>query len=78
MYIEFNKSYNDSSGEGICSVYIQPEGFGPPPIQQQGSYKKEVSRSFQQYTNGSSITTTEDFKVINLMALTLVSCFSLC
>lgn len=60
---------NISLGEGICSVYIQPEGFGPPPQQQQGGYRKEFSRSYQQtvdrqYTNGSSNITTEDFKVI--------------
>lgn len=31
------------SGEAICSVYIQPEGFGPPTQQLQDSYKKEFS-----------------------------------
>ncbi|OXU24124.1 hypothetical protein TSAR_014966 [Trichomalopsis sarcophagae] len=60
---EYTCHAKNQYGEGICSVYIQPEGFGPPPIQQQGSYKKEVSRSYQQYTNGSNIMTTEDFKV---------------
>lgn len=34
-------------GEAICSVHIQPEGFGPPPQQQLGGYKKEYSHSFQ-------------------------------
>lgn len=34
-------------GEAICSVYIQPEGFGPPPQQQLGSYKKEFAQTFQ-------------------------------
>jgi len=35
------------SGEAICSVYIQPEGFGPPAQQLTDSYKKEFSQSFQ-------------------------------
>jgi len=34
-------------GEAICSVYIQPEGFGPPAQQLSDSYKKEFSQSFQ-------------------------------
>lgn len=35
------------SGEAICSVYIQPEGFGPPAQQLTDSYKKEFTQSFQ-------------------------------
>lgn len=35
------------SGEAICSVYIQPEGFGPSAQQLTDSYKKEFSQSFQ-------------------------------
>lgn len=34
-------------GEAICSVYIQPEGFGPPAQQLTDSYKKEFTQSIQ-------------------------------
>ncbi|XP_014204704.1 titin [Copidosoma floridanum] len=59
---EYTCHAKNQYGEAICSVYIKPEGFGPPP--QQGSFKKEF-HSYQkiidnQYSNGSS---TEDFKV---------------
>lgn len=36
-----------SLGEAICSVYIQPEGFGPPTQQLTDSYKKEFTQSIQ-------------------------------
>ncbi|KAJ8687530.1 hypothetical protein QAD02_023324, partial [Eretmocerus hayati] len=64
---EYTCHAKNQYGEGICSVYIQPEGFGPPPPQQIGGFKKEFSRSYQQsvdrqYSNGNTII-TEDFKV---------------
>lgn len=34
-------------GEAICSVYIQPEGSGPPPPQQLGGFRKEYTQSYQ-------------------------------
>lgn len=48
------------SGEAICSVYIQPEGFGPPQ-QQMGTYKKEYQQSFQS-TEQKSQTGSQTFQ----------------
>lgn len=43
-------------GEAICSVYIQPEGFGPPTQQRTDSYKKELTQNFQsEQQSGSQI-----------------------
>lgn len=44
---EYTCSAKNQYGEAICSVYIQPEGFGPPPPQQIAGYKKESSQVFQ-------------------------------
>lgn len=55
-------------GEAICSVYIQPEGFGPPPKQGHKDYQQRYSQTIdKRFVNGSTTTTTttiEDFKVI--------------
>lgn len=54
-------------GEAICSVYIQPEGFGPPPKQGYKDYQQRYSQTIdKRFVNGSTTTTTttiEDFKV---------------
>ncbi|XP_018337981.1 PREDICTED: titin isoform X9 [Trachymyrmex septentrionalis] len=44
---EYTCNAKNQYGEAICSVYIQPEGFGPPAQQLTDSYKKEFSQSFQ-------------------------------
>ena len=43
----FTKNLLNVLGEAICSVHIQPEGFGSPPQQQLGGYKQEFSHTFQ-------------------------------
>lgn len=49
------------TGEAICSVYIQPEGFGPPPQQQIGGYRKEYAQTFQS-TEQKSQTGSQSFQ----------------
>ncbi|XP_033210459.1 titin [Belonocnema kinseyi] len=44
---EYTCNAKNQYGEAICSVHIQPEGFGQPPQQQLGGFKKEYSQSFQ-------------------------------
>ncbi|XP_011704408.1 PREDICTED: titin [Wasmannia auropunctata] len=44
---EYTCSAKNQYGEAICSVYIQPEGFGPPAQQLTDTYKKEFTQSFQ-------------------------------
>ncbi|XP_046465810.1 titin isoform X2 [Neodiprion pinetum] len=55
---EYTCSAKNQYGEAICSVYIQPEGFGPPPQQQVGGYQKEFAQTFktsEQRTGGQNI-----------------------
>lgn len=61
--LQKKKEYNDFCwpGEAICSVYIQPEGFGPPPQQQMGGYRKEFAQTFQS-TEQKTQTGTQSFQ----------------
>ncbi|XP_014485703.1 PREDICTED: titin [Dinoponera quadriceps] len=49
---EYTCSAKNQYGEAICSVYIQPEGFGPPATD---SYKKEFTQSEQKMQTGSQV-----------------------
>ncbi|CAG5081160.1 Similar to sls: Titin (Drosophila melanogaster) [Cotesia congregata] len=64
---EYTCNARNQYGEAICSVYIQPEGFGPPPKQGYKDYQQRYSQTIdKRYTNGSTTTTTvttEEFKV---------------
>ncbi|KAK0090259.1 hypothetical protein PV325_001954 [Microctonus aethiopoides] len=64
---EYTCNARNQYGEAICSVYIQPEGFGPPPKQGHKDYQQRYSQTIdKRFVNGSTTTTTttiEDFKV---------------